>query len=99
MKKKNGMMDILSIAKILKKSGVRLQIAGARRFQLDHQPESGWNFGGQHRTSYRVQLTYPTGRTEMLFCDGRTTLFWALTGELWKGGTTHSRKLKKEAAK
>ena len=99
MKKKSGMMDILSIAKIIKESGIRLQIAGARRFQLEHKPVSGWNFGGQRRTSYGVQLTYPTGRTETLFCEGRTTLFWALTGTFWKGGKTHSRKLKKVAAK
>ena len=99
MKKKNGLMDILSIAKIVKESGVRLQIAGARRFQLEHETETGWSFGGQRRTGYWVQITYPTGRTEKLSCEGRTTLFWALTGELWKGGKTHSRKLKKVAAK
>ena len=99
MKKKSSLKDILSIAKIVKGSGVRLQIAGGRQFQLEHKTETGWNFGGQRRTSYGVQLTYPTGRIETLFCEGRTTLFWALTGERWKGGTTHSRKLKKRAAK
>lgn len=94
-----NLKDILNMIKVAKECGFKVEIKSAKRFQLPHKDDCGYNFGGQYRTQYLLHIIYPTGRETTTYVSGRTDLFYAMTGKLWKEGTSHSRKLKKEAAK